>query len=70
MKTGHPNETRREYAVSPAIGPVPAIFVPRSPGQASAAARLRRALVRAARLAFGRSSRRGTGALRIQKKFQ
>jgi hypothetical protein len=53
MKTGHPHETRRGYAVSPAVGPLPAIVVPGSPGPASAAAPLRRALVTATRLAWG-----------------
>jgi hypothetical protein len=54
------------YAVSPAIGPLPAIVVSRPPGQASAAAQLRRALVRAVRVALGRASRRGAGALNTQ----
>jgi hypothetical protein len=42
-----------EYAVSPAIGPVPVIYVPQSPRQPSAAALARRAAARAAYLARG-----------------
>jgi glycine cleavage system H protein len=41
------------FAVSPEIGPVPAIYVPRSPGQASVRAVVRRAEARARRLARG-----------------
>jgi hypothetical protein len=58
MQTRDPHETRRGYAVSPAIGPLPAIAVSGSPGQASPATQLRRAPIRAARLAFGWAGRR------------
>jgi len=57
MKTGLPRE-KRGYAVSPAIGPLPAIFVSRSPGPASEPAPFRRARVGAVRLALGRAGRR------------
>jgi len=57
MKSGLPRE-KRGYAVSPAIGPVPAIFVPRSPGQASALAQVRRALAGALCLALRWAGRR------------
>jgi hypothetical protein len=42
-----------EFAVSPDIGPLPAIYVPRSPGQATAGALLRRAVAGARRLVRG-----------------
>jgi len=42
-----------QFAVSPAVGPVPAIYVPGTRDQASAVANLRRACVRVLRLAGG-----------------
>src|SRR6266542_4201616 len=45
-------------AVTPAIGPVPAIYIPRSSTKACAAGRIWRAAVRAARRAAQRATRR------------
>jgi len=42
-----------EFAVSPGLGPVPAIYVSRSPGQASVRALAQRAIAGAGRLARG-----------------
>jgi hypothetical protein len=42
-----------QFAVSAAVGPLPAVYVPRTPGQAGPVAVLRRACVRALRLAGG-----------------
>ena len=39
------------FAISPGLGPVPAIYVPRSPGRAGVLGLGRRAVARAARLA-------------------
>jgi len=41
------------FAVSPGIGPIPGIYAPRSPGQASVAALARRTVAPAGRLAHG-----------------
>jgi hypothetical protein len=50
-----------KFAVSPGLGPLPAIYVPRSPGQADYWTLARRAAGRAARLIRGRGARRPEG---------
>jgi hypothetical protein len=45
LASGAAHELRPDgFAVSPEIGPVPAIYVPRSPGQISAGALIERAV--------------------------
>jgi hypothetical protein len=66
MKTGRPRESRG-YAVSPAIGPLPAIFVPGSPGQESPGGRSGRApagVVQALRSAARQLRRRAAAGRR------
>jgi glycine cleavage system H protein len=54
LASGAAHELRQDgFAVSPEIGPVPAIYVPRSPGQISAGALVQRAVAWAGRLARG-----------------
>lgn len=52
-------DTRRPdgEAVSPAVGPIPAIYVPQSPGEASSTGLLRHVALRAARLAASWATR-------------
>jgi hypothetical protein len=57
MKNRLPRE-RRGYAVSPAIGPLPAIFVPVAPGQESPDGRSGRTLASGMRPALRRAARR------------
>jgi hypothetical protein len=59
MASGPVPESRPDgFAVSPGLGPLPAIYVPRSPGQADCWALARRAAGRAARLIRGRGAGR------------
>ncbi|MEU8308141.1 glycine cleavage system protein GcvH [Actinomadura sp. NPDC048955] len=50
----------KPFAVSPGDGPVPAVLVPRAPGQSSINAVIRHAVTAAARLALRRASTGGT----------
>ena len=46
-----PNSRQDVFGVSPNLGPIPAIYVPRSSGRATGMAFARRAMARAGRLA-------------------